>query len=637
MLIDVLKMKSLLKLLLILCVLFAGIYAATPLWLPYIFARQLPPGWQLEQLEAGYPGIRAINIKTLRVKGELQAAGIALAAADIRFSYRGLKTAIGPVTLDVFMQATEDSAAVLTLDDLSLPVAKLTGKLPGLSVSQLRVALHQAGTVEPGNVVATAPLVLDFHEIKLVPRIDNSFHLATFVSIDGSPGINGQLDVDAGTDSIKAKLRFPAATSSPPWLTVSLEQQDHVLKTTAQIYVAFDADAADRQWLDPLLVRSSGGMLTHVRGKLELLADFAGKERQAIEHLSLVAGQLQTGFGGETLTLDAELLVSRAGEEITATLPKPAEIRYQDEVGRINDLLAGIVPGLQRSSRPVATALAELAAGSRILIQTGADPSMEFSGTVKTGIASAEEIISLYATGLQVEIEDFSRLESSTATGLVTLNWVASAPFTYTSDDLSLQAGKLSLSSTGDLQIAGQSVAFRQAGDFDMQVENLQIKRQADENRMDLHADHYAMQGRLDIDLSMSEPGVPVNFSFDGPVSAIHPRVRLSGDEHSPPVTIMVDELSSTANLMSHDGRLVSTGSGTLTGAHFAPPDVSAATIDVSWHALDLLKLTGKLGTRTRGFSVEVDGETWTDFDFNIIYSTIVIFFRFFPFVISNY
>ena len=622
-LIDVLKMKSLLKLLLILCVLIAGIYAATPLWLPYIIARQLPPGWQLEQLEAGYPGIHAINIKTLRVKGELRTTGMALAVADIRFSYQGLKTAIGSVSLDVFMRATEDSAVTLTLDDLSLPVAKLTGKLPGLSISQLRVVVHQAGNFESGNVDATAPLVLDFHEIKLIPRADNSFHLDTDVTIEGegSSEINAQVDVDVSTNSIKARLRIPAATSSPPWLTVSLEQQDHVLETTTQIYAAFDAEAADLEWLDSLLVRSSGGMLTHMRGKLELLADFAGKERQVIEHLSLAAGQLQTGSGGETLILDADLLVSRAGEKITATLSKPAEIRYQDEAGRMNDLLAGLVPGLQRSSRPVATALAEFDAGSRFIIQTGADPSMEFSGTMKLGIASAEEIISLHATDLQIETGDFSSLESSTATGLVTLNWVTSAPFTYTSDGLYLEADKLSFSSTGDLHIAGQNVVFRQTDNFDMQVENLQIKRQAGENRVELNSERYAMQGRLDVDLSMSVPGVPVNFYFDGPVTAVHARVRLSGDERSHPVTIMSDELSATANLTSRDGSLVSTGSSTFTGAHISPPDVSAATIDVSWHELDLLKLTGKLGTKTQGFTAEADGETWKDLDFNIKYT----------------
>jgi len=157
-------MKLLLKLLLSLCVLVAGIYAATPLWLPVIAAGLLPTGWQLDELNAGYWGLSGIDINSLRVNGELQAAGIEVIAADIRFSYQGLKTDIGSLSLEAHLRAIDDrNADALTLDDLSLPVTVLTGEMPELSVRKLRVALHHEM-----HQVINNPLVLNFQSLELI-------------------------------------------------------------------------------------------------------------------------------------------------------------------------------------------------------------------------------------------------------------------------------------------------------------------------------------------------------------------------------------------------------------------------------------------------------------------------------------
>jgi hypothetical protein len=537
-------MKSLLKLLLFLCILIAGFYVATPLWLPHIVARLLPQGWQLEKLETGYFGLSGVDINVLRVKGELQAAGLALTAADIRFTYRGLKTEIDSISLDVFMQAVEDRAAdALTLDDLSLPVTKLTGKIPEFSVKQMRMALHH-----DMDVVVTDPLVLNFRSFNLLPGTDNSYHLTTNVSIEGRAGFNGRLDVDVSTNSRKAEIRFPADVNSLPWLTVSLEQEDQASITTTRIRAAFEAEAAGQEWLDGILAQSTGGILTHVGGKLEAQADFAGKELQDIERLSLVTEQLRAEFEHGTLVLDADLMASREGEKVTVTLPKPAEIQYQDKAGKINGLLKRIVPGLQRTPRSLAMVLAEFDTTSSFVIQAGTDPSMEFTGDVRLSTTSAEGSTSFKATDLQVKISDLSSLDSTTASGLIKLDWIENTPFAYTSDDLGLKADKLSLASTGHLQITDQAIDFKQAGDFGVQFEGLQAKLQTGTPLkpawLELNSDHYDMQGRLDFSLQISEPDAPVNFYFDGPVSAIHPVIRLPGDEHSPPITMVADEMS---------------------------------------------------------------------------------------------
>ncbi len=615
-------MKITRKLLLILCIFFAGFYAASPWWLSFILIRQLPPGWQLEKLEAGYPGYTGININMLRATGELWSNDITLTATDIRFTYWSLKTDVGSLTLDVYMQAAKGNIDnALTLDDLSLPVTNLTGKYPQLSVSRLQVVLHNAINTDLGNTVATQPLTLNFQRFKLRPRENNSFYLTSDVRIEGNHGLSGWVDVDAGRNYLKARILFLARKSSTPWLSVSLDQTEQKLNTITRVQAVFDAGSADQDWLDLALVQGTGGLLNHLSGKLAMQADFAGKELQGIEHFSLTAELLQVNFNGGALIIDAELLASREGTKINVTLPKPAEIQYQDMAGRINKLFASIVPGLQRSPMPIAMAHAELAATSSFVIQPNTFPSMEFSGDMTLGLTSSDASVSLQATDLQVEIGDFSSLDSSTVKGTIMLNWVESAAFTYTSEDLSLNADNLSLSSTGNFQISHQKVDFKQTGDLDIQLKNIQTRQKTGQDWLELNSDHYVMQGRLNFDLLVSEPDAPVNFDFEGRVTATHPVISLSADEHSEPMTIAANELSIAAKLVSSNNKLVSTGNGTIIDGQILSMATSASIADITWQDLDLINLTGKLSTKTQGFVTIIDNETWTGFDFDITYA----------------
>jgi len=560
-------MKLLLKLLLSLFILIAGIYSATPLWLPVIVTGLLPAGWQLDTLYAGYWGFSGININALGVRGEIQAAEIEVVASEIRFSYRGWKTEIGSLSLDVHFLAAEDrDADALTLDDLSLPIVKLTGKMPEFSVLKSRVVLHHDLSQLVNN-----PLVLSFQSLKLTPRADDSFHFVTDVSLEGSTGVNGRVDIDVNVNSLDSNIRFPASTGLPSWLEVVFEQRSQALDTTTQIRATFNAAAADQEWLDMVLARSTGGKLTHVSGTLKAQVDFAGNEQHVINQVSLTAEQLQVEFEGGSASIDAALLAGREVGKISVTLPKPAEIQFQDPNGKITELIMQAVPGLQRASGVVTMARAEIDTDSSLVIQTGDTPSMEFGGDVKLQMTSANSNFSLHATDLQFELEDISVPDKVSANGLVTLDWVENAPFSYVSDDLGLKADKLSLSSTGHFQLVDQNM----------------------------------------------------DFEFDGPITASYLVINVPGDERAPPMTVTADEMSISAGLTSDNGKLVSTGSGTFIDGQVLPKVTSAAKTDITWQELDLLNMSGKLSTKTQGFVTEMEGETWTGFDFDITYTVL--------------
>ena len=249
-------MKLLLKLCLMLCLVLAGIYAATPLWLPNILARQLPTGWQLEELQSSYPGLTGINVGLLRVKGGFGTTGLELTSSDLRFDYQGLQTDIDRVSLEIHISDAEnESAAPLTLDDLSLPVTKLTGRLPGLSVNHMHVTLYRASGIQTSTDKPGRPVKVDFEAFDLNPRSDDSFHIKSQVIIADSMRFKGRLDLDVNPESINAIINFPSGSDSPPWLVVEMAQEIHPATTTTQVKAVLKAGLANREcelcWSEP--------------------------------------------------------------------------------------------------------------------------------------------------------------------------------------------------------------------------------------------------------------------------------------------------------------------------------------------------------------------------------------------------
>jgi hypothetical protein len=563
-------MNHLLKLLLTIGFFLAASYAATPLWLPYVFALQLPPGWQLEKLEAGYPGISSTSIAMVRVTGELMAGGLELTAANLRYHYGAAKLDIGSASLDLFLLAGDDkNSDALTLDDLSLPITSLTGKTPDLSITELQITVHPVSSKQPMSSTPTQPLELNFQAFKLNPINDDQFHLSTTASSEAFPEIVGQLDVDVGTDSRKARLFFRADGDLEPWLGITLEQTDRADKTTTRLIAKLDAQSKHQQWLDVLSTQLSAGFLTQLSGKLGVQAEFSGADVQDIESFSVIAEQLRAKTTYGTLLMDSAMHVNREGGKITMLLPVPTEIAYQDDATNIDKLLIHALPELKRSAQPFEMARAVLGAGSSFVIQTDPESSFSFSGDIDVDLVSAQSNIHLNSTGLQIEADDLSELESVSSQGSLTLDWVEQSPFAYISDELELKADHLSLSSSGHFLYHDLTADFDQSGLLEL----------------------------------------------------LNPVIKLSNDPQTPATTINAKQLSIDAALSSTDGVFLSTGGSVFLDANVSLQNTSVDSLELGWQGLDLLNPSGQFTTRTRGFSTEVDAETFTGFDFDLRYS----------------
>jgi hypothetical protein len=564
-------MKFRFKLLLFLCALCVGIYATTPAWLRYVLYAQLPPGWQLEKLDTGYPDLSGIDINLMSVKGDVQFGNISLDASDIHFTYRELKTEVGLLAVNVYMRASEDrSADSLTLNDLSLPVTNLTGRLPVLSVSSLMLTLHPFA-----ESPVFGPVTLQLHDLKLVPDTGRGFHLGSGLGLEKYPDKIGRVDVEVSTDTLTAEVRFPDTRDQGTWLSARLEQKNHKLNTSTRIHIALDTELADQQWLDSIVVLSTGDLISHVSGKLEARADFAGKDQQRIEQLSLSSQELRAKVAGLSVGINAELVATRENEKVTVRLPESAEIRLQDRSGRLDELLKGLLPGFQQDAgglvQPDGNAFTEIHSDSQVIIETETVPTIGFDGDIKFEYLTPDTMMKLQADDLNLGVMGFSGLDAITAEGLLAFDWQENKPFTYAADDLELKADKLSLSGGGYLRLSHQRVEFGQAGELEARLANLKAK--------------------------------------------------LSGDDPAEATTLESEVLTIAVEFSSQGGALLSTGNATLLDSHVSPQSISANRVDVSWQEFDPFTMTGNLETRTEGLSSQFEAETWSGFELDLEYS----------------
>ncbi|MGA9572595.1 MAG: hypothetical protein WBS20_01475, partial [Lysobacterales bacterium] len=103
-------MKLALKLILILLVLLAVLYAAAPLWLSYVIGGQLPPGWQLVELKSAYPRLSGIKVDSITVKGSLGFTDLTLTATDLNLVFQGLETHVDKDSVDILVKANESAS-----------------------------------------------------------------------------------------------------------------------------------------------------------------------------------------------------------------------------------------------------------------------------------------------------------------------------------------------------------------------------------------------------------------------------------------------------------------------------------------------------------------------------------------------
>jgi len=605
-------------------VLLATIYATAPLWLPNVIGRQLPPEWQLENVDIGYPGVSGIDIKLLELKSETPAAAITVTARGLRFDYEGLRTQVDSLDVIIEMHDTAGSAKPFSLKDLSFPIIRPGNQAPDVTVGHLQITLQRSANAE-----ADPPMVFLFDRLQLT-RNAEGFGLATTVQVADQPNTRGRVEIKVAPNELSAQLNFAAnnrtADKDGNWLSMTIEQSRHDTNTLTDIRLDFDAAYADNQWLDSVFRLASDELISTVSGQLTLQASFAGQSRQQIEKLLISARSLQFDSAGETIKLSADAAIERQDDSIMISIQPSATIDYQMGAEKLSRLFESMLPGFEFAVDNSAAKLkATLVADTGIVLRPGLDQSLQIEGDISASIDSEGQAIRLDAIGLRLELADYANFEQATMTALMALEWQQTTPFTYSGDEMFLNADKLVLSGKGSLQLKNQSLTFTPTGDtptgnFDIQLDNLIADIRADGDRTEFKSEHYAMHGQLDFSVSMSASEQPFDIGFSGDVSSTGMLITLPGDDQQEGRTIAADGFDAALVLRIDQGGRQSTGQGVMSYVRSTDPETSADSLEIEWRQLDLVNMTGALRTRTRGFATSLDEQHWSGFDFDVSY-----------------
>lgn len=570
-------MKILLKWLLITAMLITGIYAVSPLWIPQLLKSQLPTDWEIEQLELGYPGIKGINIASLSLRGNTLLADIELSATQVRFNYRSGELKIGSLLLDVLLSAETNSNDSLSLDAVSLPLLQMPEnmRLPEVLVGKMQVQLRGAE--------ASSPLLLNFDSFNLVPSEQQRFQLTTGVSLVGYAQVGGQLEVETGLSEFRARLALSSVNASSPWFNINLEQKFHSLESRSELAFKFDAQAADRDWLNRLLQQLSVGWVEQIDGKMQLLASFSGETRQEIHQFSLALMQLQVQTADEKLKLDAELLGLSESGKIIITQGEVMALEYISNSS--GGLLQLILPEFQR-------------------------------------LGEVETAIDLRLNKLHIEAADITRLDEVSTSGLVELHWQEKNAFVYPTADTKLRADSLEVEMIGNLDINPQRIRFESVTEVEVKMDQLQLDLISEESLTQITADSNHTRAKLGFSFPLDHTDPATEFKFDG--SSDFEQVVIKLLEKGEVQTIVrAQKLPLVATFSPSSGQSLSSGQANLVDVEItllsgAGEIISAEKLDLSWQQLDILTQTGSLAVDTRGFELKVDGESWQGFELSL-------------------
>lgn len=548
-------MKILAKLLAAIAVLLILAYASIPFWAAYIVARELPVGWQLEQLDIQYPGLSGIKVKQLQLLGEAENSGISISLQNLYFNYNLEQLVASTLVLDINSQASAQTD--INIEDLTLPVFTVPENIPDLQIETIHINLKQD---------AQTRLKVLLSEFQLAADTEREYLVRSGVKLGQTDKLSGQLSGKISPQSTHAKLEMLATNNTSAWLNISFMQQ--ASNNFSTLKMGFNSDLADKAWLGSALTYASDKQLSYIDGQFSAEARFAGADAQKIESLLFNSEQLDITLDNLDLKINASLAIGREASGLTVKLLRAAEITYHDKAGEIFRGLNKI-PGLRLIQEDLdGIVLAVISSDSTMDFSSKANNSISFAGEIELSLDTANTAIKLSATSLAADIDQQLTPESVNADGLFNLDWKQSSAFEYRTDEIKLNAGSLSLTTQGLLELEGLNLNLPKPLAIAAELENMQIE-------------------------------------------IISP---------ADTTTISADITSLGAELFMLNKQFITTGKATVVNAYVMPLGFSSTKTELDWDALNLADLTGNINSRTEGFNAQIETVNWSGFDFDLEY-----------------
>ena len=317
-------MKWFLKLIIVLVIVLATLFATTPLWFPNLVENRLPDGWLLEEIDFDYPGASGVDVNTLRLKVYQNHIPVTLTARGIHLGFRQLDTRISSLTADVHLAESSGDSGAITLDDFSLPVIEPPRflSLPRFTIGQLSLNLHFGAD----RVIRST-----FSELTVEPNADGGLHLAAMVGLDLGSDLHGRMVIDTQHDGFSASFRVPDNDPILNFLNVHIEQTGYPSHTKTRILADLDTSVIEPRWFESFLSPNTAGVPDHLTGRLQLQAAFSGKTSQHIDQVRLASDSLTLESENFRLEISAGLLAVQEDGKVDVSLSDPAHILYQSQ------------------------------------------------------------------------------------------------------------------------------------------------------------------------------------------------------------------------------------------------------------------------------------------------------------------
>ncbi len=603
--------------LLVVCML-TGAYLALPLWLPSLVRAQLAQGWQLESLEFAYPVSFILHVDTIVLSGNPDGIGVRIAARDLDIDVHQSSLDATSMDVDIVFAKPRGETAIFALDDLAVPVIFRPGKLPRVSIGSLRLNLQYDGI--SGNSWL-------FKDLQLVRNELAESRLKAGLPLPAVSGLTGQMEIRMLHDSVEAQLQFHLPDHSKV-LQIDFRQSGGPENISSEIL-----GQGHLQALQPLLMAvfpataPQLGQLKSIQGDVSFEGHFTGSAEQILDHARITVRNVKIDTENENLGLELDMEAQRQQDWIQIDFLTPGALRFDAKNEFISGVLSELLPITQQSVNLENANTAEgaiesleltIEPHSKIKLQINARLAGEFSGAASLDLSSSLLDLSLdLAQDADFRMAELLTPQSLTGSATIKINLESGQALTFeTTASPSMPLGA-SLRASGWLVLDGRTVRFTESTGF--QVFTPRLIAGIDSESLDFHDLEFS--GTTEFSLPVTGNGTATEFRYTGSAQSKSARISQSEPGHTPQTLIDSETINLQLDFSQSGEQLRTSGSGTVHKGRMVSSSLSADQVDLEWHKVDPVAVSGEIRTRTRGLIISREEENYQGVDIDVDYA----------------
>lgn len=285
--------------LLSLVLLLLALWATLPGWAPLAVERALPAGWRVTMLEVRRPGLTAVHIDELVLRGEAGDLVLAVDAKDLSLAYAGPAIDIGLLRLRYQKRSGAEESTGFDWSDpqsYSLPELPLPAFLPPLRIGRFALDIDTSDTE-------------DFLELTGLQSFSDSGQWGVTAQLNRHAYLDSALDLRLSAGARELQFEFTPVGTAQPASAINLRQAGAGGGAEGESRLEFDISVGTFSPAVPEKLLQGVGLVEPVRldGRLSGKALFRGKSDRQFYSADLAFEKLAAQSDAARLALSASL------------------------------------------------------------------------------------------------------------------------------------------------------------------------------------------------------------------------------------------------------------------------------------------------------------------------------------------